>query len=153
MPTCAEPVAGAKADAEPLSSARRRLAFKKESFDLAPRPFAFGRLVGANPATDDQVVLALSDHDQPVYLTDRAGSMHVHVIGQTGSGKTRSVIEPLVLQDLYRGRGVLVIDGNGSEENEERLASMAEACGRLAEVKIFILNPSDLRTRASIASF
>src|SRR5262249_7378295 len=100
-----------------------------------------GALVRANPAPAEQVVLGLSDQGEPVYLTDRARSMHVHVLGQTGSGKTRSVIEPLVLQDIWRGRGVLLVDGKGSQENEERLASMAAASGRLGALKIFTLNP------------
>jgi type IV secretory pathway TraG/TraD family ATPase VirD4 len=117
------------------------LAFKKETYDLPPRAYSLGALVHANPAPAEQVVLGLSDQGEPVYLTDRARSMHVHVLGQTGSGKTRSVIEPLVLQDLWRGRGVLVIDGKGAQENEERLASMAAAAGRLDAVKIFTLSP------------
>ena len=117
------------------------LAFKKETFDLAARPFSFGALVRKNPSPDEQVILGLADNGQPVCLTDRARSMHVHVLGQTGSGKTRSVIEPLVLQDLWRARGVLVLDGKGSEENEQRLASMAEVAGRRDAVKMFTLNP------------
>ncbi len=117
------------------------LDFKKASYDLQPRAYSLGALVRANPAPAEQVVLGLSDQGQPVYLTDRARSMHVHVVGQTGSGKTKSVIEPLALQDLWRGRGVLFVDGKGSQENEERLASMAAAAGRLDAVKIFTLNP------------
>jgi type IV secretory pathway TraG/TraD family ATPase VirD4 len=117
------------------------LAFEKESYGLRPRAYSLGALVRANPAPADQVVLGLSDQGSPVYLTDRARSMHVHVLGQTGSGKTKSVIEPLVFQDLSRGRGVLLIDGKGSQENEERLASMAAAAGRGAAVKVFTLNP------------
>jgi type IV secretory pathway TraG/TraD family ATPase VirD4 len=117
------------------------VAFKNESYDLAPRAYSLGELVGANPAPAAQVVLGLSDHGKPVYLTDHARSMHVHVLGQTGSGKTKSVIEPLALQDIWRGRGVLIVDGKGSQENEERLASMAATAGRLDAVKVFTLNP------------
>jgi type IV secretory pathway TraG/TraD family ATPase VirD4 len=117
------------------------MAFQKERYDFAPRAFSFGELVRRNPAPGEQVVLGLSDEGKAVYLTDRARSMHVHVLGQTGSGKTRSVIEPLVLQDLGRGRGVLLVDGKGSQENEERLAAMAAAAGRLGAVKVFTLNP------------
>jgi hypothetical protein len=117
------------------------LAFKKDSHDLPPHDFSLGELIRANRAPAEQVVLGLSDEGHPVYLTDRARSMHVHVLGQTGSGKTKSVIEPLVLQDLARGRGVLVLDGKGAEENEQRLVSMAAAVGRLDAVKVFTLNP------------
>src|SRR5687767_5033214 len=123
---------------------RDRLAgmtFTKERYALPQRAFSLGELVSANPALADQVVLGLSERGAPVYLTDQARSMHVHVLGQTGSGKTKSVIEPLVFQDLWRGRGVLMVDGKGSQENEERLASMAAAAGRLDAVNIFTLNP------------
>jgi type IV secretory pathway TraG/TraD family ATPase VirD4 len=67
--------------------------------------------------------------------------MHTHCLGQTGTGKTRSVIEPLILQDLLRKRGVVVVDGKGAQENEERLAAMAAAAGRLGDLKVFTLNP------------
>src|SRR5262249_21632795 len=38
-------------------------------------------------------------------------------------------------------RGVLVVDGKGSEENHHRLLSMAALVGRLDEVRIFSLSP------------
>lgn len=115
--------------------------FRQESYDLARAEFSLGKLIDENPDLEHQVVIGADDTGKPVYLTDRARSMHVHVLGQTGSGKTKSVIEPLMLQDLWRGRGVLFIDGKGSEENEERLAAMAAASGRLADVKVFTLSP------------
>src|SRR5262249_53453673 len=81
------------------------LAFKRQPSAPPPRAYSLGALARANPMPAEQVVLGLSDQGKPVYLTDRARSMHVHVLGQTGSGKTKSVIEPLVLQDVWRGRG------------------------------------------------
>ncbi len=120
------------------------MAFRGERYDLKeiriPPDQVLDR-VRQNPAPHDQVLLGLDDGGRPVWLTDRARSMHVHVLGQTGSGKTKSVIEPLLLQDIWRGRGVLFVDGKGSQENEERLLSFAGACDRLSDTRLFTLNP------------
>ena len=117
------------------------MGFENETDDLPRVPFSFEELVAANQDPERQVVLGVDADGKPVYLDDRARTMHVHCLGQTGSGKTRSVIEPLLYQDVRRGRGVIVVDGKGSQENEERLAAFAGAAGRLGEVKVFTLNP------------
>jgi hypothetical protein len=103
---------------------------------------AFARAMLDNPAPDTQVVLGLDEDARPIYLTDRARSMHVHLLGQTGSGKTRSVIYPLLWQDAWRGRPLLFLDAKGSIENEQTLASIAAATGRADELRIFTLNPA-----------
>lgn len=126
------------------------MAFKKRSYKL-PHPFArrrrvaqtrseFARAVAANPAPERQVVLGLSKDAAPIYLSDRARSMHTHVVGQTGSGKTQGAIYPLLFQDICRDRSVLFIDAKGSWENEEMLVDLAAAAGRSDEVRIFTLN-------------
>ena len=116
-------------------------AFKQERYDLPRVEFSLREALLENPDPDSQVVLGADEKGRVVYLTDRARSMHVHVLGQTGSGKTKSVIEPLMFQDIRRRRGVLVVDGKGSEENHHRLVSMAALVGRLDEVRIFTLSP------------
>lgn len=116
-------------------------AFTQERHDMPAYRFSLRDRIIANPEPTRQVVLGVADGGRAVYLTDHARSMHVHVLGQTGSGKTKSVIEPLAFQDIWRGRGVLIVDGKGSQENEERLAAMAAAAGRLGDAKVFTLNP------------
>ena len=53
---------------------------------------------------------------QPLYLSDKAGSMHCHVVGPTGAGKS-VVLENMILADIEAGgtdkkkqKGVIVID-------------------------------------------
>ncbi len=75
----------------------------------------------------------------PEYLTDKQRSMHTHVLGKTGSGKTASVLWPLVLQDALAGRGVLVIDAKGSDENVKVMKAIAAAAGRLSSLRVFSL--------------
>lgn len=94
-----------------------------------------------NPAPDAQVVLGVTEEGAPVYLTDRARSMHVQVLGQTGSGKTKSAIEVMLYQDLRRGRGSFYLTGKGSEDEEERFLAIAKLAGRLDDVRLFTLNP------------
>jgi type IV secretory pathway TraG/TraD family ATPase VirD4 len=120
---------------------RAGMAFAQASYELRREPFSLRDVILRNPSPEDQVVLGIGPDGRPVYLTDHARSMHTHVLGQTGSGKTKSVIEPLMLQDMLRGRGVLVVDGKGSQENEERFVGMAALCGRRDDVRVFTLNP------------
>lgn len=116
---------------------RAGMAFKQQSYAYPVLPFSLRETIKNNPLPQEQVFLGVTQEGAPVYLTDHQRSMHLHVIGQTGSGKTRSVIEPLLMQDLRRGRGVIVVDGKASEENVKRLCSMADAAGRLDRVKLF----------------
>jgi len=97
-------------------TSKSRMKFQGETYNLKElrvTPDAALDLVRANPIPHEQVLLGLDASGQPVFLSDRARSMHVHVLGQTGSGKTKSVIEPLLLQDIWRGSGVLLVGGKG----------------------------------------
>jgi hypothetical protein len=47
-----------------------------------------------NPDPEHHLLLGVGGGGAPVYLTDRARSMHLQVLGQAGSGKTQSVIFP-----------------------------------------------------------
>jgi type IV secretory pathway TraG/TraD family ATPase VirD4 len=116
-------------------------AFKKAKYTFPSQPFSFREAIEGNRDPENQVALGADAKGRLVYLTDTQRSMHIHLLGQTGSGKTKSVIEPLVYQDMRRQRGVLMIDAKGSAENEDRLTAMAAAVGRLTELKILTLNP------------
>lgn len=73
--------------------------------------------------TKDKVLRPFADtlHEdpeerQPLYLSDKAGSMHCHVVGPTGVGKS-VVLENMILADIEAGgtdrkkqKGVIVLD-------------------------------------------
>jgi hypothetical protein len=118
------------------------MAFRGESYALERPPFSLRSLLVGNPKPADLVVLGVDAGGKTVTMSTRDRSMHIHVLGQTGSGKTKSVIEPLLFQDVWHRRSALVIDGKASEENECRLIGMAARAGRLDEVRIFTLNPT-----------
>lgn len=76
---------------------------------------------------------------EPVYVSARQRTMHTHVLGKTGSGKTASVIWPHVLQDALDGKGILVIDAKGSDENIRSMKALAAAANRIEQLRIFSL--------------
>lgn len=76
---------------------------------------------------------------RPYYVPMKQRSMHTHIMGKTGSGKTASVIWPSVLQDALDGKGVLVMDAKGSDENVRTMKAIAALAGRQAELKVFAL--------------
>lgn len=48
----------------------------------------------------------------PIYFTDADRRRHLYLIGQTGTGKTTLFLN-MIIQDIYAGRGVGVIDPHG----------------------------------------
>lgn len=76
---------------------------------------------------------------RPFYVPAQQRSMHTHVMGKTGSGKTASVIWPSVLQDALDGKGVLVMDAKGSDENVRTMKAIAALAGRQQQLKVFCL--------------
>jgi hypothetical protein len=83
---------------------------------------------------------------RPYAVTERQRSMHMHVLGKTGSGKSLSVLFPMALQDALDGKGLLVMDAKGSDENVRIMKAIAALSGRERELKVFALpawnNPS-----------
>ena len=76
---------------------------------------------------------------RPVYISQRQKTMHRHVLGKTGSGKTSSVLWPAVLQDALDGKGILVIDAKGSDENIRVVKAIAQLAGREDQLRVFAL--------------
>jgi type IV secretory pathway TraG/TraD family ATPase VirD4 len=76
---------------------------------------------------------------RPFFVSAKQRSMHTHVLGKTGSGKTASVIWPSVLQDALDGKGILVMDAKGSDENVRTMKAIAALAGRSSELRVFAL--------------
>ena len=76
---------------------------------------------------------------RPYVVTEKQRSMHMHVLGKTGSGKSLSVLFPMALQDALDGKGLLVMDAKGSDENVRIMKAIAALSGREKELKVFAL--------------
>jgi hypothetical protein len=75
----------------------------------------------------------------PTYLSQTQKTMHRHVLGKTGSGKTLSVLWPSVLQDVLDGKGCLVMDAKGSDENVRTMKAIAALAGRAEQLRVISL--------------
>jgi len=92
----------------------------------------------------DRYFIGVDRNAKPVYLSEWDLDTHGHVMGHTGSGKTRSVLEPLMLQDLRKGKGLLFMDAKGSSENVQMMKALAAVTGRTPRLKVFALAHPDL---------
>jgi hypothetical protein len=117
---------------------KRKERFAQKKFDLlsrmAKRP-AGTTFVGMTP----RKTFGVFPWWKPVYLTRKQRSMHRHVLGKTGSGKTRSVLWPQVYQDAEEGKGVVVMDAKGSDENVLAMKGIAERVGRRDDLRVLSL--------------
>jgi hypothetical protein len=93
-----------------------------------------GNFIGLTPVPG-----RLRTRFQPVHIDESLRGTHLQVVGKTGSGKTKSVIWPLVYQDILDGKGVTVISGKGSDEEIRTIKAMALLAGRSRDLRVFAL--------------
>ncbi len=74
-----------------------------------------------------------------VFLSTQMRQMHTHVVGSTGAGKTDSLILPLLVQDVQRGRGALVMDAKGDMETLNKIKYHVRRAGREKDFLFFSL--------------
>ena len=80
----------------------------------------------------------VSDEEKLVFLAPEDRAKHLYVVGKTGLGKS-TLLRNMILQDIYAGRGVGLLDPHG-DLAEEILDAIPKA--RTNEVLFF--NPGDL---------
>ncbi len=81
---------------------------KESGAIYAPAPVNLpqsGTLLGVNRQNDSETKIYLGREDR---------MRHLYVIGQTGTGKT-TLLKNMVIQDIYAGAGVCMIDPHGSD--------------------------------------
>jgi hypothetical protein len=69
--------------------------------------------------------IATTKDGTSIHLPDKMRTGHVQIIGATGRGKTESVILPMMVRDLRRGKSSVLIDGKGDVELAERIKKQA----------------------------
>ncbi len=74
---------------------------------------------------DDGVFVGTTTDRTAIHLPDKTRTGHVQIIGATGRGKTESLILPMMVRDLRRGKSAILIDGKGDQELAQRIKKQA----------------------------
>src|SRR5574341_44641 len=91
-----------------------------------PKP---GLTLGYDGATGEELV-----------LPDRLLTQHMAVVGSSGAGKT-SFLLSLIYQQMRRGGAVIFMDGKRRYSGFAKVAWLAHACGRAADLRV--IDPQD----------
>ena len=96
------------------------------------------------PDRQKQLLLGHAGDSSPVLLPEPVALEHLHVIGATGGGKTNA-LEHLARQVITLGRGILLIDPNGSHPDGLLRRSVADVEEkRVADQRpVHILDPTE----------
>lgn len=65
----------------------------------------------AGDGTKNSTFMGYQDNGQKFSLNLDYRRMHMQVVGTTNAGKTESVLVPLIVDDIEKGRGLIIIDG------------------------------------------
>ena len=96
-------------------------------------------LIIGKPDDENSVFVGLSKTLKRVYFRDSYRRMHIQVVGTTNAGKTESVILPLAIDDIKKGRGLLIVDGKSDRGLLDKLYAYAKLYGRAEDVHILSL--------------
>ncbi len=88
---------------------------------------------------EDCVFAGLSTNGKNVYVKQPFRKMHTQVVGTTNAGKTESVILPWAIDDIKKGRGLLIIDGKSDMSLLNKLYAYAKRHHRENDVRVLSL--------------
>lgn len=93
---------------------------------------------------EDAVFAGLSLNGKSVFIKQSFRRMHTQVVGTTNAGKTESVILPWAIDDIKKGRGLLMIDGKSDSGLLNKLYAYAKKHHREQDVRILSLCNVDI---------
>lgn len=93
----------------------------------------------AGDKENDHTFLGFQENGKPFSLNVDFRRMHAQVVGTTNAGKTESVLVPLMVDDIQKGRGLILIDGKSDMALLHKIHSYAVQAGREHEFKLFSL--------------
>lgn len=88
---------------------------------------------------EDCLFAGLSTNGKNVYVKQPFRKMHTQVVGTTNAGKTESVILPWAIDDIKKGRGLLIIDGKSDMSLLNKLYAYAKRHHRENDVRVLSL--------------
>ena len=95
-----------------IEDKNKMIAFPFVDFDLDKQSESFYE----NGKNRDQTFFGLNAEKQNkeiVSIPDMQRSHHLQVLGMTGTGKTSGVFLPLIYQDAFKNRPVIILDAKG----------------------------------------
>ncbi len=102
----------------------------------------------SSPEADETEIFTGKTTDGiPIYIPEKSRLSHVQIIGSTGRGKTESVILPWAIRDLDKDSSVVIIDGKGSLDIEERIKSHSD---NIKEIDLKCFDLSNIEKSAKI---
>lgn len=96
---------------------------------------------------EDSVFCGLSDKKKEVWIKPRQRTMHTQIVGTTNAGKTESVIIPWAVNDIFSGRGLILIDGKADNSLLDKLWAYTVKAGRQKDFKLFSLGHREISTQ------
>lgn len=87
----------------------------------------------------DSVFCGTTNDGQSVWIKPRQRTMHTQVVGTTNAGKTESVIIPWAVNDIFAGRGLILVDGKADNTLLDKLWSYTVKAGRQKDFHLFSL--------------
>lgn len=97
----------------------------------------------AGEDTADSAFLGFQDNGKKFSLKLDYRKMHMQVIGTTNAGKTESVLVPLMIDDIEKGRGFIIIDGKSDMSLLHKIHSYARKADREHDFMLFSLTDYD----------
>lgn len=94
----------------------------------------------SNGKNGDAVYAGVSDDKKPVFINLSYRRMHAQVVGTTNAGKTESVIVPWAINDIEKGRGLIIIDGKADKVLLNKLYAYAVKSKRSKDFRVFSLS-------------
>lgn len=97
----------------------------------------------AGDCKDEAAFLGYQDNGKKFSLKLDYRKMHMQVIGTTNAGKTESVLVPLMIDDIEKGRGFIIIDGKSDMSLLHKIHSYARKVDREHDFMLFSLTDYD----------
>lgn len=88
---------------------------------------------------DDAIFAGNTKSGERIDIKHAYRRMHTQIIGTTNAGKTESVIIPWAVDDMKRGRGLIIIDGKSDRSLLDKLYAYAARYDRLKDIRILSL--------------
>lgn len=93
---------------------------------------------------EDSVFAGITPRGKSVFIKQSFRRMHTQVVGTTNAGKTESVIVPWAIDDIKKGRGLIIIDGKSDRSLLDKIYAYAKKYHREQDVRILSLCNVDI---------